>query len=234
MSDPSQPNITSLLGAWTDGQAGSFEQLLPLVYEELRKLARHHLRSERKDHTLQPTALAHEAFLRLLAQHRVQLHHRGQFFGLAAQAMRRILVDHARAKAAAKRGGPLPQVSLDDVGDVCGIVLDADLVALDDSLVALARVDPRKATIVELRFFGGFSIAETAEVLAVSDNTINREWRMAKAWLYQNLNRTAQETPADADQPQNKTATETDGSTETDDSDETPLAADPSNVGMRH
>ncbi len=187
MSQPSQPDITHLLSAWTKGDARSLEDLLPLVYQELRRLARSHLRAERRDHTLQPTALVHEAFLRLVAQKRVQLHHRGQFFGLAAQAMRRILVDHARARRTSKRGGPIPPVSLDDVGDVGGVVLDADLVALDESLERLARLDPRKAAIVELRFFGGYSIAETATLLGVSDNTINRQWRMAKAWLYQDL-----------------------------------------------
>jgi RNA polymerase sigma factor (TIGR02999 family) len=186
---PSQQDVTRLLVRLTDGDRGVLDELLPVVYGELRKLASSYLRRERVGHTLQPTALVHEAYMRLVDQTQVQWQNRAHFFGVAAQMMRRILVDHARAHEAEKRGGEFQKLSLDENIDVSG-ERDVNLVALDDALNLLAEVDPQKMKIVELRFFGGLSVEETAEVLGVSAPTVKRQWRMAKAWLYGQVKRT--------------------------------------------
>ena len=189
MTVPSQQDVTRLLVRLTDGDRGVLDELLPVVYGELRKLASSYLRRERVGHTLQPTALVHEAYMRLVDQTQVQWQNRAHFFGVAAQMMRRILVDHARAHEAEKRGGEFQKLSLDENIDVSG-ERDVNLVALDDALNLLAEIDPQKSKIVELRFFGGLSVEETAEVLGVSAPTVKRQWRMAKAWLYGQVKRT--------------------------------------------
>ena len=189
MTIASQQEVTRLLVRLTDGDRGVLDELLPVVYGELRKLASSYLRRERVGHTLQPTALVHEAYMRLVDQTQVQWQNRAHFFGVAAQMMRRILVDHARAHEAEKRGGEFQKLSLDENIDVSG-ERDVNLVALDDALNLLAEVDPQKMKIVELRFFGGLSVEETAEVLGVSAPTVKRQWRMAKAWLYGQVKRT--------------------------------------------
>jgi RNA polymerase sigma factor (TIGR02999 family) len=180
--------VTQLLIDWSNGDQNAFERLLPLVYGELRRLAGRHLARERRDHTLQSTAVVHEAYLRLIDQNRVQWKNRAQFFGVASQMIRRILVDHARSHQAAKRGAGAVKLSLDEAIAVPG-GKDLDLVALDDALKSLTEMDEQQARIVELRFFGGLSIEETAEVLAVSPATVKRDWAMAKAWLYRELMR---------------------------------------------
>jgi RNA polymerase sigma-70 factor, ECF subfamily len=184
---PSQLEVTRLLVRLTDGDRGVLDELLPLIYGELRRLAAGYLRRERVGHTLQPTALVHEAYLRLVDQTQVRWQNRAHFLGVAAQMMRRILVDHARAREAGKRGGEFQKLSLDENVDASGGGRDLDLVALDDALERLAELDPQKSKIVELRFFGGLSVEETAEVLGVSAPTVKRQWRMAKAWLYGQL-----------------------------------------------
>jgi RNA polymerase sigma factor (TIGR02999 family) len=161
---------------------------MPLVYDELRRLADHYLRQERPDHTLQPTALVHEAYLRLVDQSRVEWQNRAHFLGVAAQLMRRILVDHARRHHALKRGGFRQKLSLDEAVDYSQTP-DVDLVALDDALNALEQFDERQSRIVELRFFGGLTIEETAEALSVSPATVKVDWNMAKAWLRQEISR---------------------------------------------
>ena len=176
--------ITDLLLAWRQGDAGAFSQLTPLIYRELRRLARCHMRGERADHTLQTTALAHEAYLRLVDARRVQWGDRAHFFAMASRMMRRVLVDAARARHALKRDGV--RVSLDRALGV-GIEDSLDLVALDDALDALARLDARKSQVVELRFFGGLTVAETAAVLEVSEDTIGRDWNFVKSWLRREL-----------------------------------------------
>ncbi|HEX8723024.1 MAG TPA: sigma-70 family RNA polymerase sigma factor [Pyrinomonadaceae bacterium] len=185
--DESSHDVTRLLLEWGAGDPAAAERLMPLVYGELRRLARDYLRRERPDHTLQPTALVNEAFLKLVDQRR-GWQNRHHFYGIAAQAMRRVLVDHARARATEKRGGPLQRLSLEDVNVSTG-GRAAELVALDEALSGLARVFPRKAQVVELRFFGGLSVDETAAVVGVSDKTVMREWESAKLWLYRELDR---------------------------------------------
>ena len=180
----------------TDGDDGALGELLPLVYAELRRLAAGYLRRERPGHTLQPTALVNEAYLRLVDQTQVRWQNRAHFLGVAAQMMRRILVDHVRGQRAEKRGGEIQKLSLDENIDVSG-ERAADLVALDEALKRLAELDPQKSRIVELRFFGGLSVEETAEVLGVSAPTVKRQWRMAKAWLYGQVSRKEQEAGAD-------------------------------------
>jgi len=171
-----------------NGNREAESRLVPLVYDELRKLARHYMRSERPDHTLQATALVHEAYLRLIGQREVDWHNRAHFFGVAAQSMRRILVDHARAHLAEKRGGADKAMSLDEASAI-GNAGRGDLVVLDEALARLAARDPRQSRIVELRFFGGLKEEEVAEVLGVSSRTVKREWRMARAWLYKEIQR---------------------------------------------
>ncbi len=180
--------VTRLLMQVTDGDRVALNDLLPLIYDELRSLAANYLRRERPGHTLQPTALVHEAYLRLVDQTQVRWQNRAHFFGIAAQMMRRILVDHARGHNAEKRGSDFQKISLDENLDVAG-ERATDLVALDDALNRLAAIDAQKARLVELRYFGGLSVEETAEVLGVSAPTVKRQWRMAKAWLYGQMSR---------------------------------------------
>jgi RNA polymerase sigma factor (TIGR02999 family) len=179
-------NITELLVAWSEGDRAALDELMPLVYDELRGLASAYLARERQGHTLQTTALVHEAYVKLVDQRRVEWQNRAHFFGVAAQMMRRILVSHARAHRAKKRGhGALP-LSLDEAPEVRAKP-KVDLVALDEALDRLTEIDPRQGRVVELRFFGGLSIEEAGEVLSLSPATVGREWRMAKAWLYKEL-----------------------------------------------
>jgi RNA polymerase sigma-70 factor, ECF subfamily len=180
------PDVTRLLLAWSDGDREALEELTPLVYRELKRLAESYLRRERPGHTLQPTALAHEAYIKLIDQQSVRWRNRSHFFGIAAQAMRRILVDHARARLAGKRGAGGAVVPLDEGIDVSDQRAER-LLALDDALDRLAQLDPAKGRVVELKYFGGMTLEETAEVLGVSRATVIREWRMAKAWLYGEL-----------------------------------------------
>ena len=183
MSTSSQHDVTRLLLRLTEGEPAALEDLLPLVYAELRRLAASYLRRERAGHTLQPTALVHEAYIRLVDQTQVRWQNRAHFFGVAAQMMRRILVDHARHQQAEKRGGEFQKISLDENIDVSG-ERASELIVLDEALDRLAALDPQKARVVEMRFFGGLSVEETAEVMGVSAPTVKRQWRMAKAWLY--------------------------------------------------
>ncbi len=185
MEEVSQSEITRLLLAWSGGDEGALEQLTPLVYRELRYLAKSSFRGERPDHTLQSTALVHETYLRLIDQHHVRWQNRAQFFAIAARQMRRILVDHARAHRASKRGGG-HRLALDEV-DVLGGEQSVDLIALDQALERLAEFDPRQSRVVELRFFGDLSVKETAEVLGISPASVKREWSLARAWLFRQL-----------------------------------------------
>jgi RNA polymerase sigma-70 factor, ECF subfamily len=178
--------VTLLLSALTRGDDGASAKLIPVVYDELRRLAGSYMRRERVDHTLQATALVHEAYLKLIEQRSVNWQSRAHFFGVAAQLMRRILIDHARGHSRQKRGGEQKKVSLDEALIFSEQQAD-ELLAVDDSLNLLAKIDPRQAKIVELRFFGGLSVEETAEVLGVSPKTIKRDWSVAKAWLYADL-----------------------------------------------
>ena len=177
--------VSGLLRAWGDGDRAALDKLTPVVYEELRRLASHYMRGERPGHSLQATALVNEAYMRLVDYKGMQWQNRAHFFAVSAQLMRRILVEHAR-RHNLKRGGGVPHVSLDDTAIVGGD-RGADLVALDDALEALARFDQRKVQVVEMRFFGGLSVEETAEVLKVSSVTVMRDWSTAKAWLYREL-----------------------------------------------
>jgi RNA polymerase sigma factor (TIGR02999 family) len=179
----SAKGVTQLLVDWSKGDETALQRLLPLVYEELRVQARRHLSGERPSHTLQPTALVHEVYLRLVDQRRVRWQNRAQFFAVAAQLMRRILVDHARARATAKRGGGTTRVSLSGT-QAPPEVPEVDVIALDEALVRLAAMDAQQGRIVELRFFAGLTIPEIAEVIELSPATIKREWSMAKVWLY--------------------------------------------------
>jgi len=179
---PPPPKVTELLAAWSDGDPAARDELMTLVYQELHRLAHHYMKLEATGHTLQTSALVNEAFLRLIDQRNVHWKNRTHFFGIAAQMMRRILVDYARNRRYAKRGGGTRALSLDEaliMSDERG----AEVVALDAALERLAEIDPRKSQMVELRFFGGLSIEETAEVLAVSPGTVMRDWTIAKAWL---------------------------------------------------
>ena len=179
-------HITDLLLAWGEGDQAALEELTPHVYRELKKIAEAYLRRERGNHTLQPTALANEAYLRLIDQQQVRWQNRAHFYGIAAQAMRRILVDHARARMAEKRGSGTTLVALDEAIYVSDERAD-QLVALDDALEKLAKLDPQKGRIVELKYFGGMTVEETAEALNISRAVVVRGWRMAKAWLYDEL-----------------------------------------------
>jgi len=176
------PDVTEILQEVRAGDKDAPARLIPLVYDELRRLADYYLRQERPDHTLQPTALVHEAYLKLIDQTRVDWQNRAHFFSVAAQVMRRILVDHARRHKAMKRGGFQQKLSLDEAVDYSESS-DVDLVALDDALNALEQLDERQSRIVELRFFGGLTIEETAEAIGVSPATVKADWSMAKAWL---------------------------------------------------
>lgn len=182
---PSSADATSLLRAWGAGDRGALDRLTPIVYEELRRLARSYLKRERPGHSLQATSLVNEAYLRLVDYKHMQWHDRNHFFAVSAQLMRRILVEHAR-RHNLKRGGGVQHVELEESA-VLGGGRPADLLALDDALNELARLDPRKAQVVEMRFFGGLSVEEAAGVLKVSPITVMRDWTTAKAWLYREL-----------------------------------------------
>jgi len=188
MPVPSTQEITRLLVAWNNGDAVALEQLTPLVQAELRRLAKRYMAGERPGHILQTTALVNEAYLRLIDWKNVEWQNRAHFFGLAAQIMRRILVDFARARHREKRGGDALQVSLSEAANVA-LERSADLVALDDALQTLEKLDPRQARVVELRFFAGLSLEETAEALKVSLSTVRRDWSLAEAWLFRELSR---------------------------------------------
>ena len=175
-------DVTGLLLDWGNGEKDALDSLLPLIYNELRRVAESYLRRDRPGHTLQATALVNEAFLRLIDQNQVNWQNRAHFFGAAANLMRQILIQHARANHAAKRGGERQKLYLDEAGDVAQSS-DLDLVALDDALRDLETIAPRQCRIVELRYFGGLNIEETGEVLSISPATVKREWTMAKAWL---------------------------------------------------
>jgi RNA polymerase sigma-70 factor (ECF subfamily) len=183
VSEAATDNVTRLLIELSNGDQDAVDLLLPVIYDELRKLAASYLRRERPDHTLQPTALVHEAYLRLVDQTRVNWQNRAHFFGVAAQIMRRLLVDHARKHNAEKRGQDFQKLSLDENIDRA-VERSTELMALDDALKALAAFDEQKARMVELRYFGGLSIEETADVMGVTPTTVKRHWRFAKAWLY--------------------------------------------------
>jgi RNA polymerase sigma factor (TIGR02999 family) len=185
MATPAPKDVTQLLLDWRNGDQRALDQLMPLVYDELHRLAEHYMRSERPDHTLQPTALVHEAYLRLMGMD-VPLENRVHFFAIAAQVMRRILVDHARKYQYAKRGSGARKVSLDEAIDLTE-ERSADLIALDDALKSLSALDPRKSRIIELQYFGGLTYEETAHVLDISLTTVHREVKMAKAWLYREI-----------------------------------------------
>ena len=187
--DETPNEITEQLIAWSKGDEAALDALIPAVYQELRRMANYYLRGENAGHSLQPTALVHEAYLRLIDQTKVDWQNRAHFFGVAAQMMRRILVDHAKAKHRAKRGGTATKVSLDETVNLSD-ERAAELVALDDALKVLDELDERKSRIVELRYFGGLTVDETAQVLGVSDKTVMRDWSLAKAWLYQQLSQT--------------------------------------------
>jgi RNA polymerase sigma-70 factor, ECF subfamily len=185
----SSEGITELLERWSEGDEKALDRLMPLVYDELHRLATAYIRRERREHTLQPTALVNELFLKFFDQRRMSWQNRAQFFGVAAQIMRRILVDHARAHYSSKRGGDRFCISLKNV-EAFGAQPDADLLELHDLLNRLETLDPAQARIVELRFFGGLTIKETAEVMNISHATVEREWRTAKAFLKRELTRT--------------------------------------------
>ncbi len=188
MSGQSHQDVTELLMAWGNGDQDALSRLMPLVYDELHRLAEGYMRREHAGHTLQTTALLNEAYIKLVDSSRVRWQNRAHFFAVAAQLMRRILVDFARNRRYQKRGGDWRQVTL---GEGLGVVtnVDSDLVALDEALQELAKLDPRKARVVELRFFGGLSLEETAEALQISTDTVGRDWRAAKAWLKRELKR---------------------------------------------
>ena len=182
----SPADVTGLLLAWNKGDRAALDNLMPLVYDELRRLARHHMRFETPEHTLQATGLVNEAYIRLIDQKRVNWQNRAHFFGAAAQIIRRVLVDHARARHRLKRGGDAVKVSLyDDVGAANAV--EVDVVALDHALSELAKLDPQQERIIELRFFTGLSIEETAEALSISPATVKRDWASARAWLYREM-----------------------------------------------
>ena len=180
--------ITRLLIAWNQGDQRARNELTPLIYDELRRLARGLLRRERPGHTLQPTALVHEAFLRLIDQSQVNWQNRAHFFGAAARLMRQILINHAEARRAAKRGGETERISLEDV-DQFAAASEIDLIALDEALRRLERLDPQQGRIVEMRYFSGLTIDEIAEAIGVSPATVKRDWSMARAWLRRELSR---------------------------------------------
>lgn len=188
MGDADKKDVTRLLKAWSAGDQAALDELLPAVYTEVRRLAQSYLRRERPDHTLQPTALVNEAYLRLIDQRDVDWNSRSHFFGITAQIMRRILVDHARARRANKRGSGMVPVVFDEALEVAA-AQQLDVVALDDALEALATLDARQARVVELRFFAGLSIEETAEVMSLSPATVKREWTGARLWLKRELSR---------------------------------------------
>lgn len=190
MHDPTATPVTELLARWRSGDPGALQALMPLVYEELRRLAHHYLRRERPGHTLQSTALVHEAFVRLTGHAPPQWEDRAHFFGIAAHLMRQILVEYARSRNAGKRGGLAVKLAIDNVEDRSAKP-DLDIVALDDALKDLAKIDPQQSRVVELRFFSGLSIESTAEAMGISESTVKRDWNTARVWLFRELDRTA-------------------------------------------
>lgn len=195
MKTPPAAEVSGLLHAWSGGDQSALDRLAPIVYDELRRLARHYMKGERRDHSLQATTLVNEAYLRLVDYKKMRWENRAHFFAVSAQLMRRILVDHARQRNQ-KRGAGVEHVALEDTA-VIGPGRGQDLVALDDAMAALARLDPRKARVVELRFFGGLSVEETAEVVKVSPVTVMRDWSTARAWLHREMSRGNSEAPSD-------------------------------------
>jgi RNA polymerase sigma factor (TIGR02999 family) len=179
--------VTQLLLAWSDGDGHALERLIPVVHAELRQMAARYLRHERPGHVLQPTALVHEAYLKLIDQGRVRWQNRTQFFGIAAQLMRRVLVDYARTQGAQKRGGGIPLLPLDDDGAVSP-PLDLDVIAVDQALTRLSALYPDQGRLVELRYFGGLTIEETGEVMDISPASVKRQWVLARAWLHREMN----------------------------------------------
>ncbi len=188
MADGESSETTQLLRAWANGDREALDRLTPRVYRELRRIAGHCMQNERTGRTIETTALVHEAYLRLVDVTNVDWQHRAHFFAVSATMMRHILLDRARRRAAGKRGGEAPRVNLDEVPDL-GAGRARELIALDDALNVLAQIDPRKARVIELRFFGGLSVEETAEVLKVSPDTVMRDWRLARALLLEELSR---------------------------------------------
>jgi len=184
---PPQHEITQLLAQWREGNQSALDELYPLVYDELHRLARRYMSRERKGHTLQTTALINEAYVRLVDQKNVPWANRSHFFAISAQIMRRILIDHARRHQYAKRGGGARQVSLEEALTVVMPDQSGELLRLDEALKSLAEMDPRRSQVVELRYFGGLNNEEIAGVLQISENTVTRDWNMARAWLYQQL-----------------------------------------------
>jgi RNA polymerase sigma-70 factor, ECF subfamily len=183
MTTRSQPNLTELLLEWQQGDKGALDELTSLVYDELRRIAHRYVQRERDGHTLETTALVNEAYLRLVGGQKIEWRDRAHFFAVTAQVMRRVLIDHARRRHYAKHGGDAQRVSLEE-SSVMTTARAAELVALDEALDELSKIDPRKSRVVELRYFGGLSLEETANVLEVSIMTVRRDWRAAKAWLY--------------------------------------------------
>ena len=190
MQTPRPHQVTQLLLDWSRGDRAALNDLMPLVYQELRKLASGYLRSERPDHTLQPTALIHEAYLRMIGNNMPEWQSRAHFFGIAARLMRQILVEHARTRHAAKRWGGQQKISLDDAPQVFAQTDAAELLVLDDALTKLAAFDERRSRILEMRAFGGMSVEETAQALGVSEATVKREMRLAQAWIHRELGQT--------------------------------------------
>jgi RNA polymerase sigma factor (TIGR02999 family) len=184
--DDQTSETTQLLRAWADGDSGALEQLTPRVYRTLRRIAGYQMQNERSGNSMQATALVHEAYLQLIDVNNVSWQHRAHFFAVSAQIMRHILLDRARRRIAAKRGGTAERVNLDELPDLSGNRA-RELIALEDALNALAKNDPRKARVVELRFFGGLSVDETAEVLSISPETVMRDWKFARSWLHAQL-----------------------------------------------
>ncbi|HET6863105.1 MAG TPA: sigma-70 family RNA polymerase sigma factor [Pyrinomonadaceae bacterium] len=183
---PQKHEISQLLDAWSSGNQSALDELYPLVYDELHRLASRYMSRERKGHTLQTTALINEAYVRLVDQRNIHWANRSHFFAISAQIMRRILIDHARRHAYAKRGGGQHPVTLDETATL-QVERAAEMIRLDDALQSLAEIDPRRSRVVELRYFGGLSNEEIAETLKISPNTVTRDWNMARAWLYQEL-----------------------------------------------
>lgn len=197
MGDTRSLDVDTILARWNAGDREALARLIPLVYDDLRRVAAGYLRHERPSHTLQATALVHEAYMRLAGEHGLVLQDRKHFFAAAAAVMRHVLIDHARAKGADKRGGDAVRVQLDEALDLA-VEQAFDLVALDEALTELASFDPRQARIVELRYFGGLSIEETAEAISASPATVKREWTIAKAWLFMQLSRSEPKPSRDA------------------------------------
>jgi RNA polymerase sigma factor (TIGR02999 family) len=190
--EPTQSHeITRLLRAWESGDRAALDQLTPRVYDELRRMARRYMQNERPGRTIQATALVNEVYLKLVDVTTMNWQHRAHFFAVSANMMRRILVDQARARASAKRGGWAQRVNLDEAPEVASGGRDREIVAIDEALEILAQMDPRKAKVIELRFFGGLSVEETAEVLRISPQSVLRDWKLAKAWLTRELRRSS-------------------------------------------